>query len=305
MKGRYIGVSLFIQSSQIKYNCEMKKSFPEDQISTSCFFVKSQRETPLCTCMRGSITVEAAVILPLFACFFSLLLFYFQIMKVEISVQSALEQTGRILAVYAEKEAYQEVDDLKYLSIAKGMVYSELREDTVIAQFVKGGALGISLLNSEFQGDYILLKANYVMKFPIKLFGGKDFWISQKTRLRKWTGWHSLSINSEEETVYVTMYGEVYHLRRSCPYLDLSIQKISAQELVSIRNANGGRYDECELCGMGIDLKESIYSKQELYITNYGDKYHFSVTCNGLKRSIFQIKLSQVGGMAGCRKCSK
>lgn len=281
----------------------MKKAFPGDRISTCYSYKKIQRETPQCICMTGSITVEAAIILPLFACFFSFLLFYFQIMKIEISVQSALEQTGKILAVYAEKEEYQEISDLTYLSIAKGMMYSKLREDAVVTQFVKGGVFGISLLDSEFAGDYILLKADYVMKFPIKLFGSKNFLISQKTRLRKWIGWHSLNANSEEEIVYVTTHGEVYHLRRSCPYLELSIHKIPARELVFIRNKSGGKYSECEICGMG--LKKIIYFKQEVYITDYGDKYHFSVACNGLKRTIFQVKLSQVGEMAGCRKCSK
>ena len=283
----------------------MTKSFPEDRIS-ACYFSKSiHRETPPCVCMVGSITVEAAIILPLLACFFSFLLFYFQIMKIEIKVQSALEQTGKVLAVYAEKEEQQEIGSLTYLSIAKGMLYSKLKEDTVVSRFVKGGVLGISLLDSEFDGDYILLKADYVMKFPVKLFRSKDFLISQKTRLRKWNGWHSLNRNSREEIVYITAHGEVYHLRKSCPYLDLSIRKILAKELDSIRNQNGGRYKECELCGTGIDLKQLLYSKKELYITDYGDKYHFSITCNALKRTVFQIKFSQVNGMEGCPKCSK
>lgn len=305
MKGRCVGVSLFVHSSQTKYNNKIKKSFPEDPIFSCYFHAKSHREAPLCTCMSGSMTVEAAIILPLFACFFSFILFYFQIMKVQISVQNALEQTGKILAVFSEKEESSTIGDLKYLSMAKGIMYSELKEDAVIVQFVKGGALGVSLLDSEFEGDYILLKANYVMKFPIKVFGSKNFWICQKTRLRKWTGWHSLSTNSEEEIVYMTSYGEVYHLRKSCSYLDLSVQKIPAEKLISIRNASGGKYRECELCGMEASVKQVVDSKQIIYITDYGDKYHFSVTCGGLKRTIYQKKLSEVGGMPGCRKCSK
>jgi len=104
MKGRCIGVSLFLYLLQNKYNNRIKKAFPEDKVSVSYFSKSIQRETPQCICMTGSITVEIAIILPLFACFFSFLLFYFQIMKVELSIQDALEQTGRIMAVYAEKE---------------------------------------------------------------------------------------------------------------------------------------------------------------------------------------------------------
>ena len=299
MKGRCMGVSLFVKLSQTKCNSRIKKSFPEDHVSECYSHVKKNRETPLCTCKKGSITLEAAVIIPLFAGFFAFVLFYFQIMQVQISVQGALEQTGRMLSVLSAKKENEIIEDVRYLSMAKGMMYAKLKEDKLIEQFVKGEIWGIRILESEFDGDYILLKADYIMDFPIKLFGNTEFNVSQKARFRKWTGWHTLSETSKKEMVYVTPHGEVYHLRKSCSYLTLSVRKAMVEEIVLLRNANGGKYKKCGLCERNIGLNEIIY------ITDYGDKYHFSVSCSGLKRTIYQKRLSEVGGMRPCRKCSK
>ena len=180
------------------------------------------------------------------------------------------------------------------------MMYVKLKNQPVVEQYVSGGALGVSLLTSELEGEDVLLKANYLMRFPVKLFGNKDFLICQKTKLRKWTGWLSLEEKEREEIwVYITEHGRVYHMRTSCPYLDLSIQSISLSELEEKRNYSGGRYAECLRC----EDKEN--SGLKVYITNYGDKYHSTIDCSGLKRNIFKKKLSETGGMQACSKCSK
>lgn len=304
MKGRCIGVSLCVMSSEFTSNNKIEKSLP----GVKAFFIflskKGKKEAPQCICRKGSLTVEAAVILPLLACFFAFLLFYFRIMQVQLSVQNAMEESGRNLAIMSvqELENAEENDnrEVAYLALAKTMMYLKLKEDTVVGQYVSGGAAGVSLLTSEFDGDYILLRANYALRFPVKLLGQQDFLICQKTRFRKWTGWHSIFGESESEKwVYVTEYGQVYHSRMSCPYLDLTIQKISWTELAKKRNGSGKIYDRCERCG------EEGEQLQAVYITKYGECYHFSIDCSSLKRTIYQKRLSEVGGMGACTKCSK
>lgn len=299
MKGRCIWVSLFNNFMVFTNNNKTKKSLPGAKTFLSYSLRKDKRETPQCTCQKASLTVEAAIILPLFACFFAFLLFYFQIMHVQLAVQNALEETGRSLAILSADELENSGGDIGYFALAKGMLYLKLKDDRRVEQYVSGGAVGVSLLASEFDGDYILLNVNYIMRFPVKLFGNQDFLICQKTRFRKWNGWHSVAETGDTgEWVYITENGTVYHMRTSCPYLDLSIQKISWTELSEKRNYGGERYDECERCG---DEKNQTL----VYITNYGDKYHFTISCGGLKRTIYQKKLSEVGGMRACSKCSK
>ena len=311
MKGRCIGVSLFPTLLQIKNRSKIVDTFPEDRIFLHDDMKrKHDRETPQYICISGSITVEAAIIIPMCACFFAFVLFYFQIMQIYISVQSALEQAGGRIAVLSELEmdenrinsvveTKEDVKrDIEYLALVKGQIYLNLKENAAIAHYVSGGAMGISLLTSEFDGDYILLKANYRVKFPIKLFGIIDFSVTQKTRFRKWTGWHSVEETKGELFVYVTEHGEVYHLRKSCPYLDLSIRCTLIEEIPKLRNENGEKYIKCQLC------KENEMEKEKVYITDYGNKYHSSINCTGLKRMIYQKKRSELGGMSRCVKCS-
>ena len=299
MKGRCSGVSLFKYLNEYVFD-KTKETLPGANKLVCCSQNLLKREAPHYTCKKGSLTVEAAVILPIFACFFSFLLFYFRIMEVQFVVQNALEETGRSLSIMAVKELEEPDKEPDYLVAAKGMLALKLENDALIRQYVSGGALGVSLLGSKFDGDDVLLNANYVMRFPVRLFGMRDFLVCQSTRYRKWNGWHEQSdIESVSAVVYVTEYGEVYHMRRSCPYLELSIQQISYADLGSERNRNGEVYDACERCKNESD-KAGI-----VYITNYGESYHYTITCSGLKRTIFRQRLVEVGGLPACSKCSK
>lgn len=297
MKGRCSGVSLFIYLNKFLF-CNRKETLPGANKRVFCLRNFLKREAPHYICRKGSLTVEASVIVPLFACFFAFILFFFRVMEVQLIVQSALEETGKGLAVMAVKELEEPGETIDYLVLAKGMLLLKLNDDEVIQQYVSGGALGVSLLASDFDGDDILLRANYVMRFPVRLFGIQDFLVCQSARYRKWNGWHGmLWSGSAEELVYVTEYGEVYHLHRSCAYLDLSIQRVTYAELQNLRNQNGEVYGVCEKCGKQNNKLGSVY------ITDYGDCYHYVLACSGLKRTIYQKQLSEIGGLPACSKC--
>ena len=299
MKGRCSGVSLFKYLNKKLFD-KLKETLPGADRLVYCSRNFLRREAPHYTCKKGSLTIEASVILPLCACFFSFLLFYFRIMEVQLVVQNALEETGRSLAVMAAKELEDSDEKPDYLILAKGLLLLKLEDDALIRQYVSGGALGVSLLTSEFDGEEVLLKANYVMRFPVRLFGIQDFLVCQSARYRKWNGWRgSVETGNIAELVYVTEYGEVYHMRRSCAYLDLSVQEISYAELEGKRNRNGEIYDVCERCRNESDTTGVVY------ITNYGESYHYVITCSGLKRTIFQKQFAEVGGLPACSKCSK
>lgn len=117
--------------------------------------------------------------------------------------------------------------------------------------------------------------------------------------MRAWTGYdveHRAEGEEGEETyVYITDRGSAYHMARNCTHLTLSITLVGKEELTALRNASGGRYSPCEKCGgdgSGI-----------VYITNEGDRYHNTIECSGLKRSVRCIPLSEAGGRSPCSRC--
>ena len=296
MKGRCNGVLLYNKNNSNKALCS-KKSFPgvykkhNDRIQ--------KKEAPHCTRRKGSLTVEASVLIPFITGILAFLLFYFRIMQVQITIQDALEETGQSLAMLSVKELEEDAD-IEYGVLAKTMLCLKLKDNKLINTYVSAGAMGVSLLCSEFDGDYISLNANYRMCFPIKFFGNKDFLICQKTSYGKWNGCNDLTSVEEAGTlVYVTEYGEVYHKSRNCTYLELSVQSVSYSQLKNMRNSSGEIYRKCEQC------PQETNAVQMVYITKYGNRYHSVLNCSGLKRTIYQKKLTNVGGMTACMKCSR
>lgn len=293
MKGGGIGVSLTAVYSIKKLKNKNRKSLLKRNIG--------KLETPRCICRKGSLTVEASLLLPLLACFFTFILFFFRILQVQLTVQEALEDTGRILAVMAEGEtAGAERKVPSYYLLAKTSLYKKLGKDRNVERYVAGGVWGMTLLTSDWEKDYLVLEVNYAVRFPVNLLGRHSFWMTQRTSFRKWTGWHAVrDTDVSQMMVYITENGVAFHRWKSCPFLSLSIKKVKKSETGNLRNDSGAKYKRCGNCG----TKNA--AAEEVYITRYGECYHTDVFCSGLKRTIYRIHFSETGGKHACPKCWK
>ncbi len=141
----------------------------------------------------------------------------------------------------------------------------------------------------------------YSLKPRCNAFGIPDQLLLSRARAHPWTGYKQGSGEGggegsmEDPIVYVAENGTVYHLSRSCSHLDLSIRPIDRGDVDNARNAGGGKYKPCEICGGGSGT---------VYITDEGDRYHSSLTCSGLKRTIYEMRLSEVGNRRLCSRCA-
>ena len=70
---------------------------------------------------------------------------------------------------------------------------------------------------------------------------------------------------------------------------------MSSSAVDGMRNADGGKYYPCEGCGGNPD--------ETVYITDYGDRYHTDINCSGLKRTVEEIDIKDVGDRGVCKKC--
>lgn len=250
-----------------------------------------------CRC-RGSMTLEMVVILPLFVTFLVFFLFIFRVLWVQESLEEALLYASRSLAV----DCYDEIADGMHsqaalLAKAQLLLWKGLKDSECPVAFIRGGRSGISLLSSECTGDEIILYATYEMRPPCPLIGNYGYRLMQCARSRKWIGDRSLTeaVSGNDTWVYITPEGVAYHRSLSCNYLDLSIHAVNRHALRSLRNASGETYRRCESCGTA--------GGDTVYITDYGTRYHTGLSCNGLKRTIYMVKLNQTGGRHACGKC--
>ena len=278
------------QASMNQYNTEPFR-IPVPQDRADIIRRHSCKKTSLCPLFRGSYTLEAAVIIPVLAMFFVTILFFFRVLQVQTQVQEALDYAGRKTA--CEASAIHSQAGL--LVSAEAYFQKELKNYELPQKYVSGGKKAIVLLRSDLSGSYIDLRADYYMKLPISFFKVKGLAIQQKSKCHKWIG--DREDGEEADYVYVTEHGTVYHISRNCRYLDLSIQTVNMAQIPGKKNKNDHKYYACSGCaaknaGLGV-----------AYITDYGTCYHTSLSCSGLKRTIYLVRLDKVGDKGPCGKC--
>ncbi len=215
------------------------------------------RRASLSAFRRGSMTLEASLLLPFFLCAVTALLYLFAFS----SIQS---REGRTLVERAE-------------------------------------ALAVTAGQRNPADPYIRLYDTQMVSLPFSWLSFGRGVVAQKAVVRCWTGYTGESFDNgfSGEIVYITPEGSVYHKNRDCTHLRLSVRQIASGTLEGERNSAGGRYTPCEYCVRRGQTGATVY------VTDYGASYHNNRNCQGLKRTVMAVPLSQVGGRPGCSRCSR
>lgn len=257
--------------------------------------------------IRGSVTIEAAVILPLLLLTMYTVLGFTIILDVQLRVYCGLYKAGREIAQAAylhdqiENSEYGEYVDFSSQIFSqgyvRGMVRKELKE-SVAEKVIEGGMWGIRFTETEIlkEEDMVDLIVRYQVRLPVRVVPLPSIHLVQRCRMHGWVGGYSEQAEPREQQVFITPTGTVYHVHPACTYLKLSIKKVLFEEVDEKRNKEGAKYAPCELCVEDDHLKK-------VYITDYGERYHQSSECSGLKRGIMQVGISQVGNRTACSKC--
>lgn len=257
---------------------------------------------------KGSMTVEAALVLPLFLFAFFNIVSVMDIYRLQSNLSQAMHTTVKEMAVYGHAYSQFSKDDVSHLE-SYGMTYlygagrvRSCMSDHYVQQIPVAG--GFNNIN----WSYSCMMENQCIDFvaayqATPMFGSMGFAkipLYNRLRTRAWTGYDIPLIQQEQESsriVYVTPQGDVYHETKSCPYLRLSIRAVPEKEVSMLRNQDGSIYYPCNQCAG----KEN----NTVFITLYGNKYHTSLICGGLKRTIEAIPLSKAGNRHACPKCSE
>lgn len=258
--------------------------------------------------VSGSLTIEAALVLPIFLFFVMNIIFTFCMLDTENRVYAALHQTGNRMCFsgYSTNAIGESARGMgaSVLSVAYATmaVKNEVGEAYLERSPVVNGGRGISLLGSQIMDgeDVIVLKAGYLIKPFFRGTGFPGFRMQNIYYGRAWTGYvpagYEGGVDGRDPVVYVTQHATVYHTDQNCRYLNPSIHVIDVAQLETARNGSGGRYYACEICGAG---PVGVV----VYITDQGDRYHNSLLCAGLRRTVYTMRLSEVGGMRKCIRC--
>ncbi len=268
-------------------------------LSKHAFSIKSKFNKDngalLYTYKNGYMTLEAAIVLPLVILFMAGVLFFFRFLQIQTGIQEALDYAGRKTAVLCATNE----DDFLVTSAANSYFKDELQLKALQKRWICAKNEDLRIEMSDNKGEYVFLTIEYEVKTPFNILGFGKIPVRQTTKCRKWIG-NQVSLGPEgEEYVYITKDGDAFHKTLNCSYLDLSITPQSIENIGDLRNLDGNKYRPCVECV--VENQQNFIC----FVTNYGDFYHSSISCSALKRTVYCVRITEVGGRHPCAKCLK
>ena len=244
---------------------------------------------------KGSITLEAALVIPFF--FFAMLslVFLLEMMNIRTDMQHALHSIGKTLS----QQSY--VNPMLSTPGLRQRIVDQIGEERIEHSIIANGTAGVDCSDStsDWNTAVMDLSVKYEIEIPVLLFRIPAIPCEETLRIKGWTGQNAGGEEGvHQEVVYITDYGSVYHYDMSCTYLDISIRGILADTIEDARNDSGGKYYACDTCGGGTHYGI-------LYVANYGDRYHTTLNCSKIQRNVYAVPYEDVIGMGGCSKCVK
>ncbi len=245
--------------------------------------------------VSGSLTVEAALALPVMMGACLLLAGLLNVLLIAGQVNACLCRTVRECAVYSMWE-----NDLFVPEVLVSF-YSHLGDSQIDFSKISGGKAGI-WVTTDRQDPVFGLKAVYRVKVTGFILPGFTIPLSDRVSARAWTGVplddQSGDGEGDRTMVYVAENGVVYHMREDCTYIHLSVRTVSYATLDLLRNKDGSRYKACHYC-RGKEHQGTVY------VTDMGDAWHTDSHCSGLKRTLAVMTLENARerGLRGCGRC--
>ena len=234
--------------------------------------------TALCTLKRASLTVEAAVVLPVFLLAMTMLVSVIDICRVKVEGQAELTCQAKKLSMYAYATPGIYMDE--YVDLYRIETYD----------------LPVKLF--PFRSIKIALRARV------------HTWTGRGEEESLGSGSSGVETG---EMVYVTDRETVYHTQEDCSHLDLSIIQTSKNALSSLRNKDGGKYYACEKCCGKNGAEEEVsdgsgygrgsHGNSICYVSESGNAYHVSLNCSSLKRTTKLVKKTEAAHLDQCERC--
>ncbi|MCD8120030.1 MAG: hypothetical protein LUE29_11245 [Lachnospiraceae bacterium] len=269
----------------------------------------------------GSVTVEAALVLPIVIFTFLSFFYFFTQIRFEMIMQDSFTSTGvtGALVYGAEEQGEEALDEFAGTELAtllsgtgaglvRGLALSSYVYSTnssAISPFITGrigggGIKNFSLLGSSYDMEASEGTLSVTYKFTLP-WVGKAFSGQTSVQSGYFHSWVGRSMKDEVTWVYMTPNGSVYHLTTDCTYLTKRIQTVSLETAKTKKNAYGISYTACTSCS-----DAGTQSGGNVYITTYGTKYHYDINCTAITHDIRRLTLEEAQeSYPLCSKCAK
>lgn len=247
-----------------------------------------------CYPIKASMTLEAALVLPCFLFAMLGVISILDIMKIKGCMDVAVAEVGNQVAIESYTEGINEWIIPFYI---KNRINSFLEKNLSKADYEKvSKSIRITDLSVMEEENTFSFRVDYkiIPDFKILNFATSDLYATYYGH-----NWLGFKEEREVETmVFLSNTAMVYHLDKSCKYLNTTIVEIPYVNLAKYRNNSGEKYKDCNFCN-------AMSIQSTVYITPEGSSYHTIRKCIGLTRSIHTVPLSTVKGKRVCSGCGE
>ncbi len=236
-------------------------------------------------CNDGSMSLEAAIVLPMFLFAMISCMMFGQMLMVKGKMHHGLNQAAMeaALSEYKKSRAGSHVGLAEIYVLQKK--YADLEDIPSAIKIKNLNFLGTRIPNDLGESE---IHMNYGMEMNFPFVGKKEMQIMDVVCQKNYTGYEPTAFELGNGYVYVTKYGQVYHKSLSCSHIMLTI------------NSSGqlAHYRPCSKCIKGKPDPNGTY-----FLPKEGDCYHSSLGCAGLTRTIRTITVWEIGGLRPCSAC--
>ncbi len=316
--------SMKIAPLQVRTSTDLKKKpervrISEKRVSSWAFQMKQisghRERRPLEYKIRGSLTLEAALVFPLFVFLCMILLIPMRMMDRQRQIQAAVEAVGEEISQYAyaacllEEGRGEEMDESRDNSVRDGLrgIFKGVSRAGIAAMVLdridRKWIQDVSFSGTAVDGDMVRIAMTYRMPLPFSVFRVDGIKAETVCSRRLWTGAEGKREGGplpegeeKEDMVYIGRNSVRYHRSRSCHYLFNDLKQAGAGELDGLRNQEGKRYYPCPSC-------EASVSEGPFFVMPWGTRYHSTGQCGAIRAYVQTVPLSQVEHLGECSYC--
>lgn len=265
-----------------------------------------------CLTVAASMTIEAAIVFPIFIFAIALMLLPFRIMETTGRMQEACEELCRDVCqhAYAAMRVGADLDpensprdQALYTGISAGLGAYAAQKARDAADDQLLGLIDFIDSDCMTDGETVTIVLNYTYRLPFSVLGYNSINQTVTSSRRAWVGKKRSKSDGEssdaDPLVYVGKSSTRYHLSQSCHYLSNNMKSVEASQIGTIRNSYNGKYHPCSVCA-----KNGV-STGSVYVMASGNAYHTQRNCKAIVAYVKTVHLSEVESMGACSYCGR
>lgn len=244
--------------------------------------------------LKAGLTVEAALVLPLFMFAVLSLISMFDIMKIKGCMDLAAVEVGNQISL----EYYGGyVSDVTMPIYVRQKIKVFLKNNLAEKDFERiGKNIFVTGFSPEKEKNSMSFRIDYKITPDFGMLGLLPIKLSATYSGHKWLGYES--DKPTEKMVFLSNTASVYHIDRNCTHMSVTIEDVLYENLNQYRNNNRQKYKSCSFC-------DDIENNGTVFITPEGNFYHNINNCLGLTRHIYTVPLSKVSSKNICTRCGE